>query len=328
MPTIYRPETDAQRKQALQRAKTKADAVGVGSLAFSANTLAALNAFLPNFLTALQNRGSALSAQAASTHAMNPTRRVLRLWISHFFQVFNLAVLREEYAESDRAYYQLDVNSSAGPKLTTDEDLVEWAGNLASGETARVTAGGAAGGANMAKPSAAEVAAQYDIFEPLLTAHTSTKDAYDNEQEAVAAMRNQADDIIGDIWDEVLFTYRKDDAPSMRRKARENGVVYISSPGEVPTPDEFSAAGKVSELNANGQGMPMADVEVTLVETNFAVLTDANGNYLMPHQTAGNYNLRFKKEGYTEQTHPITITEGEITELDVQLEPMMPPPMP
>jgi len=324
MPIIYRPDTDIQRLQAMEAAKAKADVTPVTQLAFSADTLAVLLPFLTQFKQEVQQRGTALSAQAAATAAANPARKALDMYIRHFISVFNLGVDRDKYPATDRAHYQLPVDYHKYPELGTDSAKLLWARNIVDGDATRVTAGGAA----MENPTAAEVDAKLTDLTNALGAQNPAKDAYDKEQEDVAALRNQADDIIADVQDTVLFTFRKDDAPSMRRKARGYGIVYRLSKEEVPTPDEFSAAGKVSELNANGQGMPMADVEVTLVETNFAVLTDANGNYLMPYQTAGNYNLRFKKEGYTEQTHPITITEGEITELDVQLEPMMPPPMP
>jgi hypothetical protein len=42
----------------------------------------------------------------------------------------------------------------------------------------------------------------------------------------VQDLRNEADLLIADIWDEVLFAYRKETPPSLRRKAREYGVVY------------------------------------------------------------------------------------------------------
>lgn len=321
MPELDRPNTDIQRIKAMEAAKAKADVTPPAQLAFSADTLAALLLFLPQFKLEVQQRGSALSAQAAATAAANPARKALDMYIRHFISVFNMGVDRGKYPANDRAHYQLPIDYHRYPDLSTDEAKRLWGNNIVDGDAARVLAGGAA----MENPTAAEVGVKLTDLTNALGVQTSGKDLYDKEQEDVEALRAQADDIIGDVWDEVLFTYRKDDAPSMRRKARENGVVYRLSKGEVPNPDEFSATGNVSEQTASPAGTPLIDVEVTMMETDTTVLTDEDGNYLMPHHVAGSYNIRFRKEGYLEQILPITITDGQITELNVQLEADKPP---
>lgn len=311
MPTLDRPNTDVQRLQALGAAKTKYDAVVAagGTPAFSAATYARLNTFLPTFVTEMNQRGAALSGQTAASAAINPARQSTHMFISHFIQVFNLGVEREVYPASARAYYGLTVSTGNQPKLKTDEDLLQWANNIKDGEAARVAAGGTA----MSNPTAAEVEAQLTALTPLLASLTTAKDAYDDEQEDVAALRSEADDILADIWDEVLFTFRKDEAPSMRRKAREYGVVYRMSKGEEPSPAEYSAQGTVTDTEGN----PLVEVEVTDVASNTTVYTDAEGKYLMPKLPAGNRSIRFKKNDYQEQTLPVTVTDDEVVVVDV-----------
>jgi len=314
MPRIYRPETDAQRTQALGAAKTKSDAVTAagGTLAFSAGTLARLNTFLPGFITEMAERGSARTGQTAASAAADPARSETRMYISHFFQVFNLGVDRGVYPATDRGHYQLPVNSDKLPTLTSDDDLLQWANNINVGEANRVAAGGAA----MVNPSAAEVDAKFTALQPLLANLTTAKDTYDSEQEDVAALREEADDIIADIWDEVLFTFRKDDAPSMRRKAREYGVVYRLTPTEEPSPSEFSVQGQVTDTDSN----PLAEVQVTVDQTSDSVLTDANGEYLLPFLAPGDYTVTFTRADLAPQTLPVTVVEGEIATLDVVME--------
>jgi hypothetical protein len=320
MPELDRPNTDIQRLKALQSAKIKADAVLPGPLAFGPATLAALIALLPNFATEMQQRGTALSGQSSTTAAINPYRKRVRMFISHFLRVFNIGVERGVYAASERAHYQLPVSSEKLPNLSSDEDLVLWAGNIAAGDAARVTAGGAP----MTNPTAAEVAAEFALYEPMLATHTTAKDAYDSEQEDVEDMRPQVDDLINDIWDEVLFTFRKDSPSSMRRKAREYGVVYRLSPGEEPQPDEFSISGKVTLLPTvtdPAEDVPLEDVQVRAVEDNITVLTDGEGNYLMPLLSVATATIEFSKPGFITRTeNDVTITPGEIVELNVELE--------
>ena len=55
------------------------------------------------------------------------------------------------------------------------------------------------------------------------------------------------------------------------------------------------------------------------------VQSDADGNYLFGLLPAGNYTILFSKEGYKEQTLPVTIVVGEIATLDAQLKAETPP---
>lgn len=322
MPIIYRPETDTQRLKALQAAKSKADAVvgGGGSVAFGPGTAAALNTFLPTFNTEMQQRGSALSVQTAATAAANPTRKILNIFIRHFITVFNMGVERGRYPATDRGHYQLPVDYHKLPKLSSDADLTLWAGNIIDGDAARVLAGGEP----MENPTAAQVATANTDLQTALSVQTTAKDAYDLEQEDVENLREEADELIADIWDEVLFTFRKDEAPSMRRKAREYGVVYRLSPGETPDPGEYSLQGRVTSqatLTPGGPHPPLADVQVRAVEDNITVVTDIDGNYLMPVLSTPNNTIEFSKPGFVTRTENVVLTPGAVLTLDVELTP-------
>ncbi|MBL4586573.1 MAG: carboxypeptidase regulatory-like domain-containing protein [Flavobacteriales bacterium] len=275
----------------------------------------------PQFAQEVQERGAALSAQTAATAAANPARRELNMYIRHFIGVFNMGVDRGRYLATDRAHYQLPVDYHQLPKLGTDFENILWANNIVSGDAARVLAAGQP----MENPTAAEVAAKLTDLNTALAAQSPAKDAYDKEQEDVAALRASIDDLIADIWDEVLFEFRKDDAPSMRRKAREYGVVYRLSAGEAPAPEEFSVQGSVTAQDAAGVNAPLSDVEITVIETNDAVMTDATGNYLIPLLPDGNYNLQFKIAGYATQTLPVTVAVGGIITVDVVMVADVPP---
>jgi hypothetical protein len=237
------------------------------------------------------------------------------MYIRHFIAVYNMGVDRGKYTAANRAFYQLPVDYNQLPKLNTDEENINWAYNLINGDAARV----AAGGAPMENPTAAEVQTAVDEMDAAISAQTPAKDAYDKEQEDVENMRAEVDDLVADIWDEVLFTFRKDAAPSMRRKAREYGVVYRQTKGEAPTPEEFSVTGVVTSSEAGPTGTPLSDVLVTVVETAVTALTNDAGEYLIPTLPADNYTLRFAKEGYAAQELPVTVVDGEIAEANVVL---------
>jgi hypothetical protein len=319
MPIKDFPNTDVQMQQVLQAAKYKADSTPPAQLAFSNDTLVRLTAFLPAFDQELQERGNALAAQTTATSAANPARKALNMINRHFIQVFNFAVERGEWTAEDRAFYQLPVDYTSLPKMTTDEENLRWAKYIVDGEAARV----AAGGAPMSNPSAAQVDTKRAAVIAAIAAQSTLKDAYDREQKDVELMRSDAIELVTDIWDEVLFTFRKESAPSQRRLAREYGIQYRPSPGETPTADDFSLMGQVTEEMTN---VALADVEVYIPQLDLYATTDVDGNYYFDILPAGSYNVRFRKVGFLEELRMgINITDGVLTTLNVQLRSMMPP---
>ena len=149
--------------------------------------------------------------------------------ISHFIQVFNMAIARGVFTASDRTYYQLDASSEAVPDLKSTAAARLWAARIASGETARV----AAGGTPMSLPTAADVATALTTYNAADAAQTSAKTAYDVGQEAVSNQRPTVDALIRDLWDTIEYNLRANDPTSLRRKAREWGMTYDN---DEPTP--------------------------------------------------------------------------------------------
>lgn len=68
--------------------------------------------------------------------------------------------------------------------------------------------------------------------------------AYDEAQEAVAALRPQADELIEEVMAELRFNLRKKEPPSQRRIMRTCGARFRYLEGEPVDPDDEPAAGK------------------------------------------------------------------------------------
>jgi len=230
MPYRKLPNTDEGRAKALKNAKEKADNTDPTQWAIDAATKARVDAFLPDWEQELAERGEALSGQTQASREEDEAMAETNMYMSHFWQVFNFGIKRGEYSASDRAYYQAPVNNSEIPWELNESEILVWGKRLIDGEAKRTAAGSAA----MVNPSIDDVSAKYDAFVAAHNVQSTAKDEYDKEQEDVATRRPEADNLILDVWDEVEFTYRKDDPPSKRRKAREWGVVYESLPGEEP----------------------------------------------------------------------------------------------
>lgn len=229
MPKLKRPRTDMERLMAMTSAKQGHTNLPAGPL--SADTIARLDALLPQMELEMQQRGNALAVQAGGTLAVKPERTRMRRLVLHFLRVFNMAVKREVFPPANRILYGLSEQNPKAPALFTDAEIAFYAEKIVSGEAIRV----AGGGIPMAMPSAAEVGQQLVVFKQLRMQLSQRKDIYDKEQADVEHLRKEVDTLLLDIWDEVLFFYRKLTPPSKRRKARLYGVRYVpSSITEVP----------------------------------------------------------------------------------------------
>lgn len=204
---------------AFNKAATFADK---NTLAFTRTTYDRLDVYLPKLEREASEAQTALVAQTGSTMAKKSAFDRAVMFISHFIQSFNNGILRGMFPVNHRAFYRLDVNDNKVPVIYSETDLQACAINIKDGDTQRV----AAGGKPMAMPSAAEVETEYQAYFTIKQSQTGLKDAYDKEQEDVKGILNEGFLLAKDIWDEVEFSFRHDDHPSLRRKAREWGVVY------------------------------------------------------------------------------------------------------
>jgi hypothetical protein len=230
MPYRYLPNSDNSRLTAVRKAYEKASSVQPSDLPFSTANRDLLNTLYPKLNKEISERGSALSVQSSATKALLESQEKMKIYISHFFQVFNLGIDMGKYKASERGYFQLDISQESVPDLKSVDNICLLAGNIINGDPKRV----AAGCAEMANPSTAEVGAVFQDFSVKLTNQSTSKDIFEKEQKDVDNLRAEADELIRDIWDEIEFAFRKDEPSAMRRKAREFGVVYASRPGEVP----------------------------------------------------------------------------------------------
>lgn len=158
-------------------------------------------------------------------------RRVVqnaRMYISHFIQVLNLAVIRGEVKAEQKELYQLDPHNHIVPDLSSEEDLLVWGENIIQGEQKRTSMGGFP----IYNPAIAKVKVHYDIFKEEQMSHTLHKKVTSRVMGDVESQRKQADAIILTIWNEVE-DYYKDLLPYDKLCHCKNyGVIYYYRPTE------------------------------------------------------------------------------------------------
>ena len=210
MPYRRLPNTDQARVRALKAAVEKGDLYSVRDLAISLKTLFEARNFLQRFEAAQIYYTQCYDNQAKASRKHQANVKTARLYISHFIQVLNLAVLRDEIKTSHKNMYGL-------PEANVVPDL------LSEAEQQRT----AQGGIPIYNPTIARVKVHYDIFLDSYERQKNLQALTNRSLEELASMRGRADELILDIWNQVETKYQ-DVTPNEVRldKCRDYGLIY------------------------------------------------------------------------------------------------------
>ncbi|MFN0031568.1 MAG: hypothetical protein ACKVOR_05360 [Flavobacteriales bacterium] len=290
------PRTVDSRNQALQNAVQKRTSLPPADDTLRTATNTTLTALQTSYVAGITSRNNGKAAVSNNTIIKNDAGTNVRMFISHFLQVFNLAVDRGTFPQGDRAYYNMDVDSPTLPDTATDQAVVTVYNYILVGETQRT----AAGGAPMANPSMAEVTTAFGPFQTALVTQSNLKDALDIAEEALDDLNVQADELIRKIWDEVESKYADEPKESQRQNAREWGVTYVSR-GNTPT----AITVLVRAVNVPQQG-----AFVRLIASDLEGVTDSNGVVIFSTNLVGEETVRAFLTGKPPLDVNITIVEG------------------
>ena len=229
MPYRRLPNTDQARIRALNAIVQKGEELNVYDLAFSLKSLSLVRNFLTKFEAAHTFYVECFEQQskAGRKHAANA--KMPRLYLSHFIQVLNLAVIRSEIKAAHKDYYGLDVRNHIVPDLTTDANMAEWGAKVIAGEQKRMSLGGVP----IYNPTIAKVKVHFDIFMQSYEKQKDLQMATSRSLETLAAMREEADALILDVWNQVEKKY-ENITPNEKRldMCRDYGLVYYYRTGE------------------------------------------------------------------------------------------------
>jgi hypothetical protein len=227
MPYRRLPNTDQARLRALQTAVQAGQKKSPEELAFSPSTLARLRAFFTTFETTIIHHKLARQQQEKSSSVYQEAARKARLYLSHFLQIINFAILRGDLKPDAVKFYGVEGDKKM-PSFLLDSELLEWGKKIIEGEQKRVQHGGNP----VYNPSIAMVKVKYDQF---LDAYHFQKTLQNNTARwtsKVVQLREEADEIILQIWNEVeeYFSSLSDDLK--REEAMKYGVIYVYRPME------------------------------------------------------------------------------------------------
>lgn len=229
MPYRRLPNTDSARLKALSIALKKGRDLPPFKLAYQQGTLQKINSLLPSYENALSEHKAAYNLQIEKSKDFHKSMKKARLYISHFIQVINMAVVRGDLPVSVKNYFHMEIIGKKLPNLGTTDDVIHWADILIEGESKRRMEGRSP----ITNPTIAVVKVHCDKFRDAYVHQESLKTRYQRAQESLNLKREEADIIIQRMWNEVEATFKDLPETLKRTKASEYGVVYVYRKNEL-----------------------------------------------------------------------------------------------
>ncbi|MBO7124709.1 MAG: hypothetical protein J6V74_02560 [Bacteroidales bacterium] len=235
MPYRRLPNTDAARLRALQTAIEKSKNVPRNECAISYQTLLEAKFFVNSLKYGIEQSRSTYSQSVKKGANLAQMQRRTKMYISHFIQVLNMAILRGEMKPSVREFYGL--KGKKLPPLETTEDVLEWGKKIIDGEQARI----AHGGANMTNPHISMVKIEYNKFASAARTNEFRLSNDKRTAEYIGNLRKQGDEIILKLWNEVENHFADLDPKKRREICSEYGISYVWRKSELQNNTDSSA---------------------------------------------------------------------------------------
>lgn len=231
MPYRRLPNTDRARIKALSMAVSESNKMGYASAPITQKALHDAQTICAKFQNVVSQYNQTFESQVEANKSYQQIIKNVRLYISHFIQVLNLAVIRGEIKPENKQYYKLEPDDFTVPDLTSEASLVEWGKNIIDGEQTRTRNGGAP----IYNPTIVKVKVHYEIFKEYKNSQDLFQESTGRTQKNVAQMRLEVDEIILDIWNQIESSFASLPLDERIEKCSSFGVVYYYRKGEKKT---------------------------------------------------------------------------------------------
>jgi hypothetical protein len=232
MPYRRLPTTDVARLKALHACTRMAEITGLDQLAYPAEYIHTIRNIINKLEGAKHTQNQARRQQVAFNKEYQPKLAKTRLYLSHFIQVLNLCIIREEIPESAREFYGLEEYGNRLPDLRTDKDILEWGKKIMEGENLRLKKGGIP----IMTPNVARVKVWYDQFRDGYYNQTTANKSTTRADQKMIDIRREVDNLLATVWDHIEKFYSTLPEPVRRELAETYGIVYVLRKGEKETP--------------------------------------------------------------------------------------------
>ncbi|MEN8228013.1 MAG: hypothetical protein ABFS38_07635 [Bacteroidota bacterium] len=223
--------------KSLKSAYEKGRDVPPFKLAFSPTSYRKIQSVLPVFESAIFEHKYSLNIQADKNKEYQKRLKKVRLYISHFIQVVNMAISRGDIVPETRNFFGLVEEEKKVPSLTSEEEIIIWGQQLIDGEKKRRNLGLSP----ITNPTVAVLKVHYDKFIEYHSYQQNLKKKSQRAQEQLNEKRSQVDGVIQLIWNEVENTFTDLPEEMRREKASEYGLVYVFRKNELNNINQFQS---------------------------------------------------------------------------------------
>lgn len=228
MPYRRLPNTDIARIKALKTAINKCTKTDFNDVIISMKTLYKAKNIVGKFERACSIYNDTYETQVRANKSFQRQIANARMYLSHFVQVLHLSVIRDEIKSENLALYGLENNDLLVPDMSTNDLLLDWGSKIIMGEEQRI----AEGGVPIYNPTIAKVKVMYSIFKDGYKTQKIHRKATHRTQSDVSSFRDEVDEIILDIWNQVEEANSKLPLEKKIKKNSAYGVVYYYRKGE------------------------------------------------------------------------------------------------
>jgi hypothetical protein len=223
MPYRRLPNTDSARTRALKNAVDMGNKTTPRDLAFSQKLLMQIRTFLPSYEQAILSQRTYQKAQIEKNKKFQENVRKTRLYLSHFIQVMNMAVMRGEQKPEIRTFYGIDIYDKKVPELNSEKELIKWGKLIIEGEEKRISTGSSP----ITNPTIALVKVHYQDFMRGWQDLQYFNDIFQKAHNKVLTQREEANTLIVDLWNEIEESHKMLEPQEAREKSAVYGVKYV-----------------------------------------------------------------------------------------------------
>jgi hypothetical protein len=223
MPYRRLPNTDAARLRAMTEALFNSEKSKKNNVVLSSNLIYELKLKIDEFKHILSEYQNSIDNQKKSKDLHNEYETKCRLYISHFLQVMNFAILRGELNNDIKKYYNIPLDTQNLPNLQSEQQLIIWGKIIIEGDKKRQQDGVSA----ITNPSIAMVKAKYEQFLDSEFYNKSLQNKTKTAQEKLVKIRPIIDNLIKQIWDEIENYFESFPPIIKRQKAKNFGISYV-----------------------------------------------------------------------------------------------------
>lgn len=223
MPYRRLPNTDAARVAALEKAVNMEQRQSASEQPASFRVLNEARVLLPRLKAAISQFRYNYDQLSRCNKQCHPLIKSARMYISHFIQVLNMAVVRHEIKAEHKALYGLAPDDFTVPDLMSEDAVVLWGQRIIEGENQRMAR---RGGSPIYNPTIAKVKVHYDMFTEALYSRDRFREQMHRSLQQLNGLRDDADAVIVDIWNQVEAFYCHLSPDERMARCRDYGVVY------------------------------------------------------------------------------------------------------